>query len=88
MLEVLSRLPRRDRVSHSGVEDLSGPCRGSSKDRRQSSGSVQHVVVNYPTVEYESIHSEPTITQQRSTARGGVRGVVNYHKMALEDRSL
>ena len=31
--------------------------------RRKSSGSVQHVVVNYPTVEYESIHREPTITQ-------------------------
>ena len=35
-------------------------------DRRQSSGSVQHVVVNYATVEHESIYREPTITQQRS----------------------
>ena len=30
------------------------------------SGSVQHVVVSYPAVEYESIYREPTITQQRS----------------------
>ena len=41
-------------------------------DRRKSSGSVQHVVVNYPTVEYESVHREPTIGGAR-----GVRGVVN-----------
>ena len=31
--------------------------------RRQSSGSVPHVVVNYLTVDYESIYREPTITQ-------------------------
>ena len=31
--------------------------------RRQSSRSVPHVVVNYPTVEYENIYREPTITQ-------------------------
>ena len=33
--EVLSRLPRRDRVSHSGVEDFSGPCRGRAQQTRQ-----------------------------------------------------
>ena len=37
VLEVPSRLPRRDRVSHSGVEDFSGPCRGRiPKTRRKA----------------------------------------------------
>ena len=40
--EVLSRLPRRDRASHSGVEDLRGPGRG-----RIPKTVVPHVVVNY-----------------------------------------
>ena len=31
----------------SGVEGLSGPCRGKVPKTRQSSGSVQHDVVNY-----------------------------------------
>ena len=35
VLEVLSRLPRRDRVSHSGVEDFSWPCRGRARQTRQ-----------------------------------------------------
>ena len=62
---VLEVVPRTT-TTHSGVEGLSGPCRGrvpKTEDRRQSSLSVQLVVVNYPTVEYESIFREPTITQ-------------------------
>ena len=33
VLEVLSRLPRLDRVPHSGVEDLSGPCRPKTRQK-------------------------------------------------------
>ena len=60
----------------------------------QSSGSVQHVVVNHPTV--EAPEHLPRTNESRSGAvprsgvgggRGGVRGVVNYHKVALEDES-
>ena len=58
------RSHREQTATHSGVEVLSGPCRVRvSKTERQSSGSVQHVVVNYPIVEYESVYREPTITQ-------------------------
>ena len=46
---VLEVVPRTT-TTHSGVEG-------------QSSGSVQHVAANYPTVEYEGIYREPTITQ-------------------------
>ena len=35
VLEVRSRLPRRDRVSRSGVEDLSRPCRGRAQTRQR-----------------------------------------------------
>ena len=49
-------------------------------------------VANYPVVEHESINREQTITQKRSQcdaavleARGGLRGVVKYHNVALEE---
>ena len=87
---VLEVVPRT-MTTHSGVEgpQWTMPWQ-SSQDRRQSSGSVQHVVANCPTVENEGIFREPTITQLRSTAQWcwrcqGVRGVVNYHKVALEE---
>ena len=85
---VLEVVPRTT-TTHSGVEGLSGTIPWqSSKDRRQSSGSVQHVVVNYPTVEHESFYREPTISAVLRSGVGGargVRGVVNYHKTALEE---
>ena len=60
---VLEVVPRTT-TTHSGVEGLSGPCRGRvPKTEDKSSGSVQHVVGNYPTVEHENIHREPMITQ-------------------------
>ena len=65
VLEVLSRLSRRDRP-HTVVLKASADhamAEFQRPDRRQSSGSVQRVVVNYPTVEYESIYREPKITQ-------------------------
>ena len=49
VLEVLSRPPRRDRVSHSGVEDVSWPCRGRAQQTRQRRSiqkfSAEHVKV-------------------------------------------
>ena len=47
VLWVLSRLPRRDRVSHSGVEDFSWPCSGRAQHTRQrrSIFSAEHVKV-------------------------------------------
>ena len=56
----------RTTTTHSGVELKASADHAVAefqRDRRQSSGSVQHVVVNYPTVEHESIYREPTITQ-------------------------
>ena len=66
---VLEVVPRTT-STHSGVEGLSGPCRGRVPKTR----SVARVVVNYPTVEYESIFRELTITQLRSTR--GVGGAM------------
>ena len=65
-----------------GVEVLSGPRRGRVPQTRQKTvlRSVQHVVVK--TTRPWSIYREPTITQWRSR---GVRGLVNYHKMAQEE---
>ena len=47
VLEVLPRQPRRDRVSHSGVEEFSWPCRGRAQqtEKKQLSATVKHEVV-------------------------------------------
>ena len=60
---VLEVVPRTT-TTHSGVEGLSGPCRGRvPKTEDSPQGQCNTLLQNYPTVEYESIYREPTITQ-------------------------
>ena len=49
-LTVVLEVVPRTTTTHSGVEGFSGPCHGRVPKTEDSSGSVQHVVVNFPTV--------------------------------------
>ena len=63
VLEVLSRLPRRDRVSYSGVEDLSGPCRGRAQQTRQRR-SIQICVAEHVKVKQRVKETQGSRTTQ------------------------